>query len=52
MGGALVVNCPVDWINTCADLRWLLGTHVGDPRPPLLPLDEAHLDEMRSLLID
>src|SRR5580692_3851290 len=30
----------------------LLGTHVGDPRPPLLPLDEASLDEMRSLLID
>jgi 4-hydroxy-tetrahydrodipicolinate synthase len=30
----------------------LLGTHVGDPRPPLLPLDEARLDEMRSLLID
>ena len=30
----------------------LLGAHVGDPRPPLLPLDEAGLDEMRSLLID
>jgi 4-hydroxy-tetrahydrodipicolinate synthase len=30
----------------------LLGTHVGDPRPPLLPLDKAGLDEMRSLLID
>lgn len=30
----------------------LLGTQVGDPRPPLLPLDEAGLDEMRSLLID
>ena len=30
----------------------LLGTHVGDPRPPLLPLDEAGLDEMRSLLVD
>ena len=30
----------------------LLGTHVGDPRPPLLPIDEAGLDEMRSLLID
>jgi 4-hydroxy-tetrahydrodipicolinate synthase len=30
----------------------LLGTHVGDPRPPLLPLDEAGLSEMRSLLID
>jgi len=30
----------------------LLGTHVGDPRPPLLPLDETGLDEMRSLLID
>ena len=30
----------------------LLGTHVGDPRPTLLPLDEASLDEMRSLLID
>jgi hypothetical protein len=30
----------------------LLGTHVGDPRPPLLPLDEAGIDEMRSLLID
>lgn len=30
----------------------LLGTHVGDPRPPLLPLDEAGLDEMRALLMD
>jgi 4-hydroxy-tetrahydrodipicolinate synthase len=30
----------------------LLGTHVGHPRPPLLPLDETGLDEMRSLLID
>ena len=30
----------------------LLGANVGDPRPPLLPLDEAGLDEMRSLLID
>jgi 4-hydroxy-tetrahydrodipicolinate synthase len=30
----------------------LLGTHVGDPRPPLLPLDEAGIGEMRSLLID
>jgi 4-hydroxy-tetrahydrodipicolinate synthase len=30
----------------------LLGTQVGDPRPPLLPLDEAGIDEMRSLLID
>jgi len=30
----------------------LLGTHVGDPRPPLLPLDDAGLDQMRSLLID
>ena len=30
----------------------LLGTHVGDPRPPLLPLDKVRLDEMRSLLID
>jgi 4-hydroxy-tetrahydrodipicolinate synthase len=30
----------------------LLGTHVGDPRPPLLPVDEAGLDEIRSLLID
>lgn len=30
----------------------LLGTQVGDPRPPLLPLDEGGLDEMRSLLID
>jgi 4-hydroxy-tetrahydrodipicolinate synthase len=30
----------------------LLGTDVGDPRPPLLPLDEAGIDEMRSLLID
>jgi 4-hydroxy-tetrahydrodipicolinate synthase len=30
----------------------LLGTHVGDPRPPLLPLDGAGVDEMRSLLID
>jgi 4-hydroxy-tetrahydrodipicolinate synthase len=30
----------------------LLGTHVGDPRPPLLPLDEAGLSEIRALLID
>jgi 4-hydroxy-tetrahydrodipicolinate synthase len=30
----------------------LLGTHVGDPRPPLLPLDEAGLNEIRALLID
>ena len=30
----------------------LLGIHVGDPRPPLLPLDEAGLYEIRSLLID
>ena len=30
----------------------LLGAHVGDPRPPMLPLDEAGLDEMQSLLID
>ena len=30
----------------------ILGANVGDPRPPLLPLDEAGLDEMRSLLID
>jgi 4-hydroxy-tetrahydrodipicolinate synthase len=30
----------------------LLGTHVGDPRPPLLPLDEAGVDEIRALLID
>jgi 4-hydroxy-tetrahydrodipicolinate synthase len=28
----------------------LLGTQVGDPRPPLLSLDEAGLDEIRSLL--
>jgi 4-hydroxy-tetrahydrodipicolinate synthase len=28
----------------------LLGAQVGDPRPPLLPLDKAGLDEMRSLL--
>jgi Class II Aldolase and Adducin N-terminal domain len=28
----------------------LLGTHVGDPRPPLLPLDEAGIDEMRFLI--
>jgi 4-hydroxy-tetrahydrodipicolinate synthase len=30
----------------------LLGTHVRDPQPPLLPLDEAGIDEMRSLVID
>ena len=30
----------------------LLGTHVGDPRPPLLPLDDAGLDELRTLLVD
>jgi 4-hydroxy-tetrahydrodipicolinate synthase len=30
----------------------LLGTHVGDPRPPLLPLDEAGLSEICALLID
>jgi len=30
----------------------ILGANVGDPRPPLLPLDEAGLDQMRSLLID
>ncbi|MFZ1165458.1 dihydrodipicolinate synthase family protein [Mycobacterium sp.] len=30
----------------------LLGTNVGDPRRPLLPLDAAALDEMRSLLVD
>lgn len=30
----------------------LLGSGVGDPRPPLLPLDEAGLSELRSLLVD
>ena len=30
----------------------ILGTTVGDPRPPLLPLEQAGLDELRSLLID
>jgi 4-hydroxy-tetrahydrodipicolinate synthase len=30
----------------------LLGTKVGNPRPPLLPLDEPGLDELRSLLVD
>jgi 4-hydroxy-tetrahydrodipicolinate synthase len=30
----------------------LLGAHVGDPRPPLLPLDASGLDEMRSLLTE
>ena len=30
----------------------ILGANVGDPRPPLLPLDEAGLDQMRTLLID
>jgi 4-hydroxy-tetrahydrodipicolinate synthase len=30
----------------------LLGTNVGNPRPPLLPLDEAGMHELRSLLAD
>ncbi len=30
----------------------ILGTNVGDPRPPLLPLDETGLGELRSLLVD
>lgn len=30
----------------------LLGSPVGDPRPPLLPLDESSRDELRSLLIE
>jgi 4-hydroxy-tetrahydrodipicolinate synthase len=30
----------------------ILGTKVGDPRPPLLPLEQAELDELRSLLVD
>jgi 4-hydroxy-tetrahydrodipicolinate synthase len=30
----------------------ILGTKVGDPRPPLLPLEETGLDELRSLLVD
>jgi 4-hydroxy-tetrahydrodipicolinate synthase len=30
----------------------ILGTKVGDPRPPLLPLEQAGLDELRSLLVD
>jgi 4-hydroxy-tetrahydrodipicolinate synthase len=30
----------------------LLGVHVGDPRPPLLPLEQDRLDEMRALLVD
>jgi 4-hydroxy-tetrahydrodipicolinate synthase len=30
----------------------VLGTKVGDPRPPLLPLEETGLDELRSLLVD
>jgi 4-hydroxy-tetrahydrodipicolinate synthase len=30
----------------------LLGSDVGDPRPPLLPLDEPGLSELRSLLVD
>jgi 4-hydroxy-tetrahydrodipicolinate synthase len=30
----------------------ILGTKVGDPRPPLLPLEKAGLDELRSLLVD
>lgn len=30
----------------------ILGTRVGDPRPPLLPLEQAGLDELRSLLVD
>lgn len=30
----------------------LLGANVGDPRPPLLPLDHDGLDELRSLLVD
>jgi 4-hydroxy-tetrahydrodipicolinate synthase len=30
----------------------ILGTKVGDPRPPLLPLEQAGLNELRSLLVD
>jgi 4-hydroxy-tetrahydrodipicolinate synthase len=30
----------------------LLGSDVGDPRLPLLPLDAAGRDELRSLLVD
>jgi 4-hydroxy-tetrahydrodipicolinate synthase len=30
----------------------LLGARVGDPRPPLLPLEEEGLSELRSLLVD
>jgi len=30
----------------------ILGTKVGDPRPPLLPLERDGLDELRSLLVD
>jgi 4-hydroxy-tetrahydrodipicolinate synthase len=30
----------------------ILGTKVGDPRPPLLPLEKTGLDELRSLLVD
>ncbi|WIM86754.1 dihydrodipicolinate synthase family protein [Candidatus Mycobacterium wuenschmannii] len=30
----------------------LLGTPVGDPRPPLLPLEQPALAELRSLLVD
>ncbi len=30
----------------------LLGSGVGDPRPPLLPLEEEGLSELRSLLVD
>jgi 4-hydroxy-tetrahydrodipicolinate synthase len=30
----------------------LLGARVGDPRPPLLPLEAEGLSELRSLLVD
>lgn len=30
----------------------LLGTQVGQPRPPLLPLEQDGIDELRSLLVD
>lgn len=30
----------------------LLGTKVGQPRPPLLPLEQDGIDELRSLLVD